>query len=124
METSKKLLLFTSIIFGTTLFISVGVFIYSTFLGAEINNELMLTLIATSGAVFGTVSVFYLNKARFENCYKIRKSFLREKCDILQEFQLLNESRIISEIEEELLSIETEFGDEATIANQEITYKE
>lgn len=124
METSKKLLLFTSIIFSATLFASVGIFIYGIFVGVEISNELILTLIATSGTVFGTVSVFYLNKARFENCYKIRKSFLREKCDILQELQLLNESRVVSEIEEELLAIDAEFGNEAAIANQEITYEE
>ena len=113
-ETSKKLAWFSSICFALALLYSM--------VNTVIDSTLLITIITVTGAVFGVTMATYMNKGRYENTVKIQRSFLREKYTILKELGVLDNSRAIQEIEDELAEIETDFDNEKAIANQEITY--
>jgi ribosomal protein L9 len=89
-----------------------------------IDCTMIITLITATAAVFGVTMASYMNKGRYENTVKIQKGFLREKYTILKELGVLDNSRAIQEIEEEFTDMETDFDNEKSMANQEITYEE
>jgi hypothetical protein len=87
-----------------------------------IDSALPITLVTATAAVFGVTMASYMNKGRYENTMKINRSFLREKYDILKAIGVLDNCRAVQEIEDELTEIETDFDNEKSMANQEITY--
>ena len=121
-ETSKKLAWFSGICFAIAVIYSVLIFAYGVYTGTMCDFTLPVTLISVTGAVFGVTMVAYMNKGRYENTVKIQRSFLREKYTILKELGVLDNSRAINEIEEELIEMETNFDNEKSMANQEIAY--
>ncbi len=121
-ETSKKLAWFSGVCFVLSVIYSVLVFTYGTYKGDMYDFTLPITLITTTGAVFGVTMASYMNKSRYENTVKIQKDFLKEKYTILQEMGLLDNDRAIQEVEDVLLEIESESDNEKSMSNQEITY--
>lgn len=119
---SKKLTWFSGICFVLSIIYSVLIFTYGTYTGNMYEFTLPITLITTTGAVFGVTMASYMNKSRYENTVKIQKGFLKEKYTILQEMGLLDNDRAIQEIEEVLLDIEADFDNEKSMSNSEITY--
>ena len=116
METSKKLAWFSGICFAVAI-------LYSMLEAPTMSDYTMvITLITVTGAVFGVTMATYMNKGRYENTVKIQKGFLREKYTILKELGVLDNARAIQDIEEEFIEIETDFDNEKSMANQEITY--
>lgn len=122
METSKKLVWLSSICFIITLIFSMVIFAYCIVQDRMCDSTILITLITTAGAVFGTTCATYYNKARCENTYKIRRSFLKSKYLILKDINLLDETKVQSELENELSKIECDLDNEESTVNQEITY--
>lgn len=121
-ETSKKLAWFSGICFAVAVIYSVLIFAYGVYMGAMCDFTLPITLMTVTGAVFGVTMVAYNSKSRYENVTKIQQNYLREKYTILKELGVLDNSRAISEIEEEFAEIEMNADNEKNLANQEITY--
>ena len=122
METSKKLAWLSGGCFVITLLCSLAAFVYSVLYGVVCDFTLLITLMTVTGAVFGVTMASYNSKSRYENVTKIQKDYLREKYTILKEMGVLDDSRAISEIEEEFAEIEANADNERSMANQEITY--
>ena len=121
-ETSKKLAWFSGVCFVLSIIYSVLVFTYGTYKGDVYDFTLPITLITTTGAVFGVTMASYSNKSRYENVIKIQKDFLKEKYAILQEMGMLDNDRAMQEIEEVLSDIDADFDNEKMMANQEVNY--
>ena len=121
-QTSKKLAWFSGACFAIAILYSVFIFTYGTLQDKMIDSTIPITLITTTGAVFGVVMATYSNKSRYENVMKIQQGFLREKYNILKELRVLDNFRAVQEIENELMKIESDFDNEKSMANQEITY--
>ncbi len=121
-ENSKKLAWFSGICFAIAIIYSVLVFTYGALYDKMIDYTMIITLITATAAVFSVTMVSYMNKGRYENTVKIQKGFLREKYTILKELGVLDKSRAISEMEDEFNEIESDFDNEKSMANQEITY--
>lgn len=121
-ETSKKLAWFSGICFAIAVIYSVLIFTYGIMTSVMCDFTLPITLLTATGAVFGVTMVAYMNKGRYENTVKIQRSFLREKYTILQEIGVLDNSRAIQEIEDDLTEMESDFDNEKSMSNQEITY--
>ena len=124
METSKKIALFAAICFAAVLIYSMVLFGYDMYIGNSSDPTMLVALITVSGAAFGTTCAFYYNKAKGENLFKLKREFLQDKYTILQEFHLLNDEYVESEIMNEVEEIESDFDEEEDIVNQEITYNE
>lgn len=122
METSKKLAWLSGICFVIALLYSIGIFTYSVVCDKLCDFTMLITLITVAGAAFGTTTVFYYSKARFENIIKLQKSTLKTKYLILKDINALDEMRIQSEIENELSKIECDIDNEKSMSNSEITY--
>lgn len=120
MEFSKKIIVTTGIVFCLVVAVCLGIFVCCTISGIMYDWSGIVTLLSVSGAVFGTSAAFYYNKSKAENTYKLRKSFLREKYTLLNEFGLLDVMRAQREIEDEIEKIEGGL-DEAE--SEEITYQ-
>lgn len=121
-ETSKKLAWFSGICFAISILYSILIFTYGSLYDKMIDYTMVITLITATGAVFGVTIASYMNKGRYENTVKIQSGFLREKYNILQDIGVLDNARAVQEIEDELTEIETDFDNEKSMANQEITY--
>ena len=121
-ETSKKLAWFSGICFAVTILYSISIFTYCVVAGAMCDLTLPITLISVTGAVFGVTMVTYGNKSRFENVIKLQNSGLKLKYLILKAIGLLDEYRVQTELDNELSKIESDFDNEKSMANQEITY--
>ena len=117
-ETSKKLAWFSGVCFALAIIYSILIFTFRTM----DDYTLPITLITVTGAVFGVVMAMYSNKARYENTTKIQQGFLREKYAILKEIGVLDNFRAVQEIEDEFNEIESDFDNEKSMVNQEITY--
>ena len=124
METSKKIALFSAICFAVVLLFSMAAFIYESIVCSYSDSTMLITLISVSGATFGTACAFYYNKAKGENLFKLKRSFLKYKYSILQDMKVLDEDYAESEVEKEIDNIEEDFEEEETLLNQEITYNE
>ena len=122
METSKKLAWFSGICFAISILYSMLIFTYATIVGIVFDFTLPITLITSTGAVFGVTVAFYYNKSRFENIIKLQKSTLKSKYLILKDVGALDEYRIQIELDNELSKIESDIDNEKITTNQEITY--
>ena len=121
METSKKITLFISICFALVLLFSMVVFGYESYTGNRSDSTLLVALVTVSGAAFGTTCAFYYNKAKGENLFKLKQSFLKFKYSLLQDMDLLD---VNSEVMDEIEEIESDFDEEEDLVNEEITYNE
>lgn len=121
-ETSKKLAWFSGICFAIAVLYSIAMFTYGILYDKMIDYTMLITLITATAGVFGITMVSYMNKGRYENSMKIQRSFLKEKYTILKDIGVLDNIRAVQEIEDELTEIESDFDNEKSMANQEITY--
>ena len=122
LETSKKILIFTSICFAIVIAFVVAIFVFSLVLNISLDYTALITLVSVSGGVFGTSAGFYYNKAKAENLYKIKSSYLKIKYLILKDIDALDTSTIQAELQTELDKIECSLDEEESSLNQEITY--
>lgn len=111
-ETSKKIALFSCICFSFALFYSMLIFAYGIFTDKAFDYSFLITLDTIAGASFATTAAFYYIKAKWENLFKIKRSFLKIKYLILKDIGSLDEIRIQQEIEAELSSIESDIDTE------------
>lgn len=121
-ETSKKLAWFSGICFAMAVIYGVAIFTYCVITKNMYDFVLPITLVTTTGAVFGVTMVTYGNKARFENVIKLQNAGLKLRYLILKAIGLLDEYRIQTELDNELSKIESDFDNEKSMSNQEITY--
>ena len=121
-ETSKKLAWFSGICFAVAILYTMFIFTYCVMTGSMCDFTLPITLISITGAAFGVTMVTYGNKSRFENVIKLQNASLKLKYLILKAVGLLDEYRIQSELDSELSKIESDFDNEKSMSNQEITY--
>ena len=121
-ETSKKLAWFSGMCFAVAIFYSILIFTYSITHGLVCDTSFLITLLSTTGAVFGVTMVTYSNKARFENVIKLQKSSLKSKYLILKDINVLDDARVQIELENELAKIESDIDNEKSMSNQEMTY--
>lgn len=121
-QTSKKLAWFSGICFAVAIIYCMITYARGAKDGGLYDTSMLVTLLSTTGAVFGVTMIAYNSKSRYENVVKIQKGYLREKYNILKEMGVLDYSRAISEIEEEFSDIEETADNEKLLANQEITY--
>lgn len=121
-ECSKKLAWFSAICFAAAIIYGVAIFTYGVVTESVCDFTMPITLITVTGAVFGITMAAYSNKSRYENVIKIQASYLKAKYTILKDMGVLDYSRAVQEVEDELIDIETDFDNEKSMANQEITY--
>lgn len=121
-ETSKKLAWFSGICFAVAILYTMFIFTYCVMTGSMCDFTLPITLVSVTGAAFGVTMVTYGNKSRFENVIKLQNASLKLKYLILKAVGLLDEYRIQSELDSELSKIESDFDNEKSMSNQEITY--
>lgn len=115
-ETSKIIVLATGLIFAVVIAVCLYLFIYCTIYSVYFDWTGIVTLLTISGTVFSTAIATYESKAKAENINKIKRSFLREKYDILKEMGVLDYGRAQAEIENEISNIDykLETEEEAT----------
>ena len=115
-ETSKIIVLATGLIFAVVIAVCLYLFIYCTIYSVYFDWTGIVTLLTISGTVFSTAIATYEAKAKAENINKIKRSFLREKYDILKEIGVLDYGRAQAEIENEISNIDykLETEEEAT----------
>ena len=106
METSKIIVLVTGLGFAVVVAVCLFIFVYCTLSGICFDWTGIVTLLTVSGTVFSTAIATYEAKAKAENVNKIKRSFLREKYDILKEIGVLDYSRAQFEIENEINNID------------------
>ena len=121
---SKKLAFFSAFCFITAIIYGIVVFAYGVLTETAYDFTLPITLIGVTGAAFGVTMASYANKSRYENVIKLQIGFVKTKYRILKEMGALDYSRAVQEIEEEFMDAETDFDNEKSMANQEITYHE
>lgn len=121
-ETSKKLAWFSGICFAVAILYTMFIFTYCVMTDSMCDFTLPITLVSVTGAAFGVTMVTYGNKSRFENVIKLQNASLKLKYLILKAVGLLDEYRIQSELDSELSKIESDFDNEKSMSNQEITY--
>ena len=124
MEFSKKIVIATGAIFALVVLICMGIFVYCTISNIMYDWTGIVALLTVSGSVFGTTIAVYANKARAENVGKIKRSFLREKYEILQDIGVLDSVRAQAEIEEEIGQIDSRLHVEEEESLTEITYQQ
>ena len=65
------------IYFAIVIAFVVAIFAFSLVLNISLDYTALITLVSVSGGVFGTSAGFYYNKAKAENLYKIKSSYLK-----------------------------------------------
>lgn len=108
METSKKFVIFTGIIFVLMLAFCAGAFLYFTLTGMMCDWTLLVTVATVSAAPFATATGFYFSKAKTENKIKLQIAFMKEKYQVLHNMGVLNSDRATTEIEDEIADVEME----------------
>ena len=112
METSKKIILVSGIIFVAAVVYSMISCTIAMTDGAYVDWTSIVTLLTVTGGAFGTACGFYFNKAKSENNYKLRMAFLREKYGILKEIGALDVHRAKLELENEIDTIDNRLAEE------------
>ena len=107
-ETSKKFVMFTGIIFVLMLLLCTGSFLYFTLTDVMCDWTLLATIATVSAAPFATATGFYFSKAKTENKVKLQTAFMKEKYKVLHDMGVLNYDRAQTEIENEISDVETE----------------
>lgn len=124
MEFSKKIVVATGVIFALVILVCSGIFVYCTVWNTMYDWTGIVALLTVSGSVYGTAIAVYANKARPENVLKIKRSFLREKYEILQDIGVLDSVRAQAEIEEEIGQIDNRLNTEEEESLTEINYQQ
>ena len=106
METSKLIVLVTGIIFTVAVLACLFLFVYCTLYGVAYDWTGIVALLTVTGSVFGTSVATYESKAKVENTLKIKRSFLKEKYDVLNTIGVLDCSRAQIELENEVGQID------------------
>lgn len=106
METSKLIVLVTGIIFTVAVLACLFLFVYCTLYGVAYDWTGIVALLTVTGSVFGTSVATYESKAKVENTLKIKRSFLKEKYDVLNTIGVLDYSRAQMELENEIGQID------------------
>lgn len=106
METSKLIVLVTGIIFALVTLVCLLLFVYCTIYNFVYDWTGIVALLTISGSVFGTAVATYESKAKVENTLKIKRSFLKEKYNVLKNIGVLDYHRAQMEIENEVNQIE------------------
>lgn len=122
METSKKLAWLAGICFLVTIVYSILIFTYSVVADKICDFTMLITLITITGAAFGTTCAFYYNKAKGENLFKMKRSFLEYKCQMLREMDALTADYLQEEVENEMQKIESDLEEEEESLDEDITY--
>ncbi len=107
-ETSKKFVIFTGIIFVLMLLLCTGSFLYFTLAGVMCDWTLLATIATVSAAPFATATGFYFSKAKTENKVKLQTAFMKEKYKVLHDMGALDCDRAQTEMEDEITDVETE----------------
>lgn len=107
MEFSKKIIIFVGIIFACVILTCIGIFVYATINMISIDLVSIATILGVVGAAFTASVATYSSKAKVENIYKIKKSFLKEKYNILNQAGMLNTDYAQQEIMNEVQTIDT-----------------
>ena len=102
METSKLIVLVTGIIFTVAVLACLFIFVYCTLYGVAYDWTGIVALLTVTGSVFGTSVATYESKAKVENTLKIKRSFLKEKYDVLNTIGVLDYPRAQIELESEI----------------------
>lgn len=121
-ETSKKLAWFSGICFAIVLLYSIVTFSYCVIKDKPCDFTMLIALITTTGAVFGTTCAFYYTKSKSENLFKIKRSFLKIKYLILKNIDALDKERVKAEIEKELSTIDGDFDIDEKKIKEDIVY--
>ena len=122
-ETSKKIAFFSGACFAIALVYSMSIFFYSITNDKMCDLSFLLTLITVTGGAFATTAVFYYVKSKWENLFKIRRSFLKVKYLILKDINALDEYRVQQELENELSKIDADIEEEMqNIKNESISH--
>ena len=121
-QTSKKLAWFSGICFAIVLLYSMATFSYCAIKDKSCDFAMLIALITTTGAVFGTTCAFYYTKSKGENLFKIKRSFLKIKYLILKNIDALDKDRIKVEIEKELSAIDGDFDIDEKKIKEDIVY--
>lgn len=117
-EYSKKILFWTMLIFCINLFCSLLFSWYGK------DTSIFVYSIPTTGGIFGSAIVFYLNKAKLENVCKGKIQFFKFKMKWIEQHPEQSEV-----IDEELASIDSALTDKVNseiedAVSEEITIKE
>lgn len=123
METSKKLAWLSAVLFALAVIYSIIIYTYGIIQDKSIDWIMPVTLISVTGAAFGTTMGFYYNMNKAKNLYLIKRGFLKLKYLILTKFGLLDDERIVSEIELELSKIEADFDMEEEKTKEDVKYE-
>lgn len=126
METSKKIILVSGIMFALSVIYTMISCSISLILNAYIDWTSIVALLTSTGGAFGTACGFYYTKAKSENSYKLRTTFLKEKYTILKEIGALDDHRAKVEIENELEAINGKLDMEAeeAMSDNSSTYQD
>ena len=111
-EASKKIIIFLSTCFILSLIYGIAMFTYSVVRDKSIDLTFLIAIVTTTGTALCGATVFYFCKARVENVYKIKKSFLREKYSILKKAGMLSPEYAQQELMEEIQTIDTKLNEE------------
>lgn len=106
METSKIIVLVTGIIFAFVVAVCLFLFVYCTIFNFAYDWTGIVALLTVTGSVFGTSIATYESKAKVENTLKIKRSFLKEKYNVLKSIGVLDYPRAQMEIEDEINQID------------------
>ena len=111
-EASKKIIIFLSSCFILALVYGIAMFTYSVVRDKSIDFTFLITIVTTTGAALCGAVAFYYNKAKMENVYKIKKSFLQEKYNILKKSGILTIEYAQQELMDEVQSIDAKLNEE------------
>lgn len=119
---SKRLAWFSAFCFIAAIIYGMVIYTYGALEDKMIDYTMPITLISVTGAVFGVTMASYSSKSRYENVIKLQARYIRAKYKMLQEMGVLTCERAVQEIEDDFMDVETDFDNEKSMANQEITY--
>lgn len=111
MEFSKKIVICTGAIFTFTVIACVILVGYFTINGIMFDWANITSIITIVGGAFTASITTYSVKAKMENIYKIKKSFLQEKYDLLSKAGMLTPDYAQQELSEEIGGIDMQLNE-------------
>lgn len=111
MEFSKKIVICTGVIFMLTVIACVVLVGYFTINGIIFDWANITSIITIVGGAFTASITTYSVKAKMENIYKIKKSFLQEKYDLLSKAGMLTPDYAQQELSEEIGGIDMQLNE-------------
>lgn len=111
MEFSKKIVICTGAIFTFTVIACVILVGYFTINGIMFDWANITSIITIVGGAFTASITTYSVKAKMENIYKIKKSFLQEKYDLLSKAGMLTPDYAQQELSAEIGGIDMQLNE-------------